>query len=469
MKVKTRFAPSPTGHLHLGGARTALYSWLYAKNLGGTFVLRIEDTDQERSTQEATNAIINAMKWLNINWDEGPYFQTKRIDLYQNIIDDMLKKGTAYLCYCSKERLDMLRTNQISKGQKYRYDGFCRNKNKRYMINKPSVVRFRNPKNGSVLFNDLIRGPIKFRNEELDDLIIRRTDGSPTYNFCVVIDDLEMEISHVIRGEDHINNTPRQINILNSLDAPIPEYAHVSMILGSDGKKLSKRHGAVSVMQYREEGFLPEAVLNYLVRMGWSDGNQEIFSVDEMKEKFQLNAINKSPSIFNAKKLLWLNHYYINNLPEKYVATHMLWHFKKYNINIDVGPKPENLVKLVGKRCKTLKEILKTYYYFYQDFSEIDKDTIQNHLNPVDAKPLEIVRKKLALLSIWTIKEIEQAVIVTVKKLGISIKNINMPLRIAITGRTGSPSLYETIYYIGQSRTLFRIDMALIIINKKIK
>ncbi|KJG88385.1 glutamyl-tRNA ligase, partial [Yersinia pestis subsp. microtus bv. Ulegeica] len=309
MKIKTRFAPSPTGYLHVGGARTALYSWLFSRHLGGEFVLRIEDTDLGRSTQEAIDAIMDGMNWLNLDWDEGPYFQTKRFDRYNAVIDQMLDAGTAYRCYCSKERLEALREAQMANGEKPRYDGHCRDSQCTHGADEPSVVRFRNPQEGSVIFDDKIRGPIEFSNQELDDLIIRRTDGSPTYNFCVVIDDWDMEITHVIRGEDHINNTPRQINILKALGAPVPEYAHVSMILGDDGKKLSKRHGAVGVMQYRDDGYLPEALLNYLVRLGWSHGDQEIFSIEEMTQLFTLDAVSKSASAFNTEKLQWLNHH----------------------------------------------------------------------------------------------------------------------------------------------------------------
>ena len=300
MKIKTRFAPSPTGYLHVGGARTALYSWLFARNHGGEFVLRIEDTDLERSTPEAIEAIMDGMNWLSLEWDEGPYYQTKRFDRYNAVIDQMLEEGTAYKCYCSKERLEALREEQMAKGEKPRYDGRCRHSHEHHADDEPCVVRFANPQEGSVVFDDQIRGPIEFSNQELDDLIIRRTDGSPTYNFCVVVDDWDMEITHVIRGEDHINNTPRQINILKALKAPVPVYAHVSMINGDDGKKLSKRHGAVSVMQYRDDGYLPEALLNYLVRLGWSHGDQEIFTREEMIKYFTLNAVCKSASAFNS-------------------------------------------------------------------------------------------------------------------------------------------------------------------------
>ncbi len=370
MKIKTRFAPSPTGYLHVGGARTALYSWLFARNHGGEFVLRIEDTDLERSTPEAIEAIMDGMNWLSLEWDEGPYYQTKRFDRYNAVIDQMLEEGTAYKCYCSKERLEALREEQMAKGEKPRYDGRCRHSHEHHADDEPCVVRFANPQEGSVVFDDQIRGPIEFSNQELDDLIIRRTDGSPTYNFCVVVDDWDMEITHVIRGEDHINNTPRQINILKALKAPVPVYAHVSMINGDDGKKLSKRHGAVSVMQYRDDGYLPEALLNYLVRLGWSHGDQEIFTREEMIKYFTLNAVSKSASAFNTDKLLWLNHHYINALPPEYVATHLQWHIEQENIDTRNGPQLADLVKLLGERCKTLKEMAQSCRYFYEDFAE---------------------------------------------------------------------------------------------------
>ena len=380
MKIKTRFAPSPTGYLHVGGARTALYSWLFARNHGGEFVLRIEDTDLERSTPEAIEAIMDGMNWLSLEWDEGPYYQTKRFDRYNAVIDQMLEEGTAYKCYCSKERLEALREEQMAKGEKPRYDGRCRHSHEHHADDEPCVVRFANPQEGSVVFDDQIRGPIEFSNQELDDLIIRRTDGSPTYNFCVVVDDWDMEITHVIRGEDHINNTPRQINILKALKAPVPVYAHVSMINGDDGKKLSKRHGAVSVMQYRDDGYLPEALLNYLVRLGWSHGDQEIFTREEMIKYFTLNAVSKSASAFNTDKLLWLNHHYINALPPEYVATHLQWHIEQENIDTRNGPQLADLVKLLGERCKTLKEMAQSCRYFYEDFAEFDADAAKKHL-----------------------------------------------------------------------------------------
>ncbi|WP_336819298.1 glutamate--tRNA ligase [Cedecea sp. MMO-103] len=467
MKIKTRFAPSPTGYLHVGGARTALYSWLFARHNKGEFVLRIEDTDLERSTPEAIEAIMDGMNWLSLQWDEGPYYQTKRFDRYNQAIDEMLTAGTAYKCYCSKERLEALREEQMANNEKPRYDGRCRHSHEHHADDEPCVVRFANPQEGSVIFDDQIRGPIEFSNQELDDLIIRRTDGSPTYNFCVVVDDWDMEITHVIRGEDHINNTPRQINILKALNAPVPLYAHVSMINGDDGKKLSKRHGAVSVMQYRDDGYLPEALLNYLVRLGWSHGDQEIFSREEMIEMFSLNAVSKSASAFNTEKLQWLNHHYINTLEPEYVATHLQWHIEQENIDTRNGPQLSELVKLLGERCKTLKEMAQTCRYFYEDFSEFDADAAKKHLRPVARQPLEVVRDKLAALSDWTAENVHHAIQATADELEVGMGKVGMPLRVAVTGAGQSPGLDVTVHAIGKQRSVARINKALDFISER--
>ncbi|CUX97128.1 glutamate--tRNA ligase [Candidatus Hoaglandella endobia] len=469
MKIKTRFAPSPTGYLHVGSVRTALYSWLFTRNQGGNFILRIDDTDLKRSTQPAIKAIIDSMNWLNLDWDEGPYFQTKRLNRYNEVIDDMLANGTAYKCYCSQSRLQTLRETQIIAYKKPRYDGYCRENRKLYGDDEPYVVRFCNPQSGEVIFNDLIRGPVKFSNQELDDLIIRRTDGSPTYNFCVVVDDYDMDITHIIRGEDHINNTPRQINIFKALGAPVPVYAHVSMILGDDSKKLSKRHGSVGVMQYRDNGILPEALLNYLVRLGWSYGNQEIFSLDEMKHLFKIEAVSKSASIFNMAKLLWLNQYYINHMPTAYIATHLAYHLEQQGINTCNGPELTVLVKLFSKRCKTLKEMATKCRYFYQDFSEFDNDSAKNYFNSFAADPLKIVSTKLAGLDAWTPVLVRSAIEQTAEQLALSIEKVGMPLRVAVTGTCQSPALDVTIHAIGQKRCLERIKRALIFIANHAK
>ncbi|MBZ6397324.1 MULTISPECIES: glutamate--tRNA ligase [Pantoea] len=467
MKIKTRFAPSPTGYLHVGGARTALYSWLFARHNQGEFVLRIEDTDLERSTPEAIEAIMDGMNWLSLDWNEGPYYQTKRFDRYNAVIDKMLAAGTAYKCYCSKERLEALREQQMADGEKPRYDGRCRDSHDHHAADEPCVVRFRNPQDGSVIFDDQIRGPIEFSNQELDDLIIRRTDGSPTYNFCVVVDDWDMGITHVIRGEDHINNTPRQINILKAIGAQVPVYAHVSMILGDDGKKLSKRHGAVGVMQYRDDGYLPEALLNYLVRLGWSHGDQEIFSVAEMTELFTLDAVSKSASAFNTEKLQWLNHHYINALPPEYVATHLQWHIEEQKIDTRTGPELAKLVGLLGERCKTLKEMAASCRYFYEDFNEFDADAAKKHLRPVARQPLEVVRDKLAAISDWTAENVHQAIQSTADELEVGMGKVGMPLRVAVTGAGQSPGLDVTVEAIGRSRSVARIDQALAFISER--
>lgn len=467
MKIKTRFAPSPTGYLHVGGARTALYSWLYARHNQGDFVLRIEDTDLERSTPEAIEAIMDGMNWLSLNWDEGPYYQTKRFDRYNQVIDQMLEADTAYRCYCSRERLEALREQQMEAGEKPRYDGCCRDTEHGHTPDEPHVVRFRNPQEGSVIFDDQIRGPIEFSNQELDDLIIRRTDGSPTYNFCVVVDDWDMGITHVIRGEDHINNTPRQINILKAIGAEVPIYAHVSMILGDDGKKLSKRHGAVGVMQYRDDGFLPEALLNYLVRMGWAHGDQEIFSVDEMVQLFQLDAVSKSASAFNTEKLLWLNHHYITTLAPEYVATQLQWHIDQQQIDTRTGPELAKLVTLLGDRCKTLKEMAETCRYFYEDFNEFDADAAKKHLRPVARQPLELISAKLAALTEWTTEAIHNAIEQTAAELQVGMGKVGMPLRVAVTGAGQSPALDVTVEAIGQQRSVNRIAQALAFISER--
>jgi len=467
MKIKTRFAPSPTGYLHVGGARTALYSWLYARHNQGDFVLRIEDTDLERSTPEAIEAIMDGMNWLSLNWDEGPYYQTKRFDRYNQVIDQMLEADTAYRCYCSRERLEALREQQMEAGEKPRYDGCCRDTEHGHTADEPHVVRFRNPQEGSVIFDDQIRGPIEFSNQELDDLIIRRTDGSPTYNFCVVVDDWDMGITHVIRGEDHINNTPRQINILKAIGAEVPIYAHVSMILGDDGKKLSKRHGAVGVMQYRDDGFLPEALLNYLVRMGWAHGDQEIFSVDEMVQLFQLDAVSKSASAFNTEKLLWLNHHYITTLAPEYVATQLQWHIEQQQIDTRTGPELAKLVTLLGDRCKTLKEMAETCRYFYEDFNEFDADAAKKHLRPVARQPLELISDKLAALTEWTTEAIHNAIEQTATELEVGMGKVGMPLRVAVTGAGQSPALDVTVEAIGQQRSIGRIAQALAFISER--
>lgn len=459
MTTKTRFAPSPTGFLHVGGARTALYSWLHAHANNGEFVLRIEDTDIERSTQEACDAILEGMEWLGLNWDEGPYYQTKRFDRYNEIIAQMLEKGTAYKCYCSRERVEALREEQAAKGLRQGYDGCCRDLPARD-TDEPFVVRFKNPLEGSVVFDDHVRGRIEISNEELDDLIISRTDGVPTYNFCVVVDDWDMGITCVVRGEDHINNTPKQINILKALGAPIPEYAHVAMILGDDGAKLSKRHGAVSVMQYRDDGYLPEALLNYLVRLGWSHGDQEVFSIDEMKQFFKLDDINKAASAFNTDKLVWLNQHYIKSLDPEYVAKHLEWHMQDQKIDTSHGPSLPSVVSALAERAKTLKELAESSRYFFEDFAEFDEAQAKKHLRGVALEPLKLVQQKLAALTEWSVEAIHQAIEDTAAELDVGMGKVGMPLRVAVTGAGQSPALDLTLFLIGKERSEQRISKA---------
>ena len=458
MKVKTRFAPSPTGFLHVGGARTALYSWLFARHHQGEFVLRIEDTDLERSTQEAIDAIIEGMNWLGLSWDEGPYYQTKRFDRYNAVIDEMLADGRAYKCYCSRERLDALREEQMAKGEKPRYDGRCRDSHEHHAADEPCVIRFRNPQEGVVSFDDHVRGHIEFANNELDDLIIRRTDGAPTYNFCVVIDDWDMEITHVVRGEDHVNNTPRQINIYKALGAPVPEFAHVSMILGDDGTKLSKRHGAVGVMQYRDDGYLPEALLNYLVRLGWSHGDQEVFSMAEMISLFSLNAIGKSASAFNTDKLKWLNNHYIRTLEPSYVAKHLEWHMAEQKIDYAAGPALTEVVTLLAERCQTLVELAAQSRYFYEEYEAIDEAAAKKHLKAAAREPLALIRDKLAALGEWEVEPLHHVIQATADELGLGMGKVGMPLRVAVTGLGQSPSIDAVMKLVGRERVLARLD-----------
>ncbi|RUO33055.1 glutamate--tRNA ligase [Aliidiomarina soli] len=459
MSIVSRFAPSPTGYLHVGGARTALYSWLVAKAAGGKFILRIEDTDRERSTQPAIDAILEGMQWLGLDYDEGPYYQTQRFERYQQLIDRLLDEGKAYKCYCSIERLEKMREEQMAAGEKPRYDGACRDQEEQ--PGKPYVIRFRNPQEGSVIFDDHVRGRIEFSNQELDDLIIARTDGTPTYNFCVVVDDWDMGITHVVRGEDHINNTPRQINILKALGAPVPEYAHVSMILGDDGKKLSKRHGAVSVMEYRDNGYLPQALLNYLVRLGWSHGDQEVFSVDEMIKLFKLSDINKAASAFNTEKLNWLNQHYMKSLPADEVATELAWHFNKLGVDTSDGPALTDIVSLQAERVKTLKEMAEISRYFFEQVTEFEAGAAKKHLRPVAGAALALVRDKLADLTSWNQDGIQQAIQATCSELDIGMGKVGMPLRVAATGGGNSPSLDATLAALPQATVVARINLAL--------
>ncbi len=466
MSIKTRFAPSPTGYLHVGGARTALFSWLYARKHGGKFVLRIEDTDLERSTRESVNAILEGMSWLGLEYDEGPFYQTERFDRYKEVIRQLLDQGDAYYCFCTKEQLEQLRAEQMEKKLKPRYDGRCRDGAEVEDGVEP-VIRFKNPKQGSVVIDDLVKGKITINNEELDDLIIARSDGTPTYNLTVLVDDMDMGINYVIRGDDHINNTPRQINILKALGVEPPKYAHVPMILGDDGARLSKRHGAVSVMQYRDDGFLPEALLNYLVRLSWSHGDQEIFSIDEMINLFEIEDVNVSASSFNTEKLLWLNHHYIMNNDPARVAHYLSWHMGQLGIDPSQGPELVEIVKIQRERCKTLKEMAQASIYFYQDFDEYDAKAVKKNFKADTEVVLQNLLDNFSVQSEWNGEQLHQIVLDTAESMQLKLGKVAQPLRVAVTGGSVSPSIDVTLSLIGREKTLSRLQRAIDFIKNR--
>ncbi len=461
MTVRTRFAPSPTGYLHVGGARTALFSYLFARKHGGQFILRIEDTDLERSTPESVNAILEGMTWLGLEYDEGPFYQTQHFERYQAVIDELLDKGLAYRCTCSKERIDKLRERQMAAKVKPRYDGHCRGH--KIDPEEPHVVRFANPVDGLVVVDDRIRGRVAFNNGELDDLIIRRSDGSPTYNLTVVVDDADMGITDVIRGDDHLGNTPRQINILNAWGKKPPRYAHVPMILGDDGSRLSKRHGAVSVIAYRDQGYLPEALLNYLVRLGWSHGDQEIFSLDEMIAFFDIESVNKAASAFNRDKLDWLNQHYMQHSDPLRIAHLLSPHLGALDIDPAHGPELTAVVTAQAARAKTLRELADISTFIYRDFDDYDESSAKKHLRPVAREPLARLRTALEMLALddWKPDTLHHVVDRVAAELEVNMGKVAQPLRVAIVGRAASPGIDVTLQLVGKEATLRRIDRAL--------
>ena len=458
--VRTRFAPSPTGFLHVGGARTALFSWLYARRHHGQFILRIENTDQERSTSESVQAILDGMRWLGLDHDEGPFYQTDNYPRYEAMAQKLLDEGHAYRCTCSKERLEALRDSQLAAKEKPRYDGHCRDK-ALSADERPYVVRFKNPKEGMVSFTDQVYGDIHVSNQELDDFILIRSDGHPTYNFAVVIDDWDMQITHVIRGDDHINNTPRQINVFNALNAPVPVFAHLPMILGDDGKRLSKRHGAVSVMQFRDDGFLPHALLNYLVRLGWSNGDQEIFSLDEMIASFDLEHVSRGVSSFNYDKLYWINQHYQKSDSPASVADALAWHFDQQGIDVTQGPSLIDLVTVQAERCKTLAEMCSISYYFYTDNIAYDDAAVKKHLRPVTLEPLTALSARFENLNNWDSNSLQTCINDVSAAFDINMSKIAQPLRVAVTGGSTSPSIDITLALLGKKRVLNRLQRAL--------
>ena len=452
--IRTRFAPSPTGYLHIGGARTALFSWAYARKHGGQFILRIEDTDLERSTDESVQAIFDGMAWLGLDYDEGPFFQMQRMPRYKQVIRQLLDAGHAYHCYCSKEELEAMREAQRAKGEKPRYDGRCRQRTTAVPGVNP-VVRFKNPLDGDVIIDDLVKGRVVVGNKELDDLIIARGDGTPTYNFCVVVDDWDMEITHVIRGDDHLNNTPRQINILQALGAPLPQYAHVPMILGHDGERLSKRHGAVSVMQYFEEGYLPEALLNYLARLGWAHGDEEIFSLDQFVQWFELEAISKSAAKFDPEKLSWVNQQYLKAADNARLVELARPFMAQDCCDPAHGPDTAHVFGLLKERVSTLKELADAAVYFYRPI-EAHADLRQQHLTAAVKPALEALTARLESVE-WQRAALSALIKEICAAHGLKMPHVAMPLRIMITGEAQTPSIDAVMALIGREEVLRRL------------
>ncbi|NND82339.1 MAG: glutamate--tRNA ligase [Gammaproteobacteria bacterium] len=455
----TRFPPSPTGYLHIGGARTALYSWLHARQHDGSFVLRIEDTDLARSTQESVQAILDGMQWLELDYDQGPFFQTQRFDRYAEVIQALLASGHAYHCQCSKQRLDEMREQQKAQGDKPKYDGQCRNLG--LAGDDHTVVRFKNPVDGDVIIEDLVKGNIVISNTELDDLVIARPDGVPTYNLTVVVDDMDMQITHVIRGDDHINNTPRQINILRALDAPLPFYAHVPMILGEDGARMSKRHGAVSVMQYRDDGYLPEALLSYLARLGWSHGDQELFSRAELLRLFKVENVSRSASTFNPDKLLWVNQEFIKQLSALELLQRSVWYFERAGIVVPTDQRSQDIVGLVRERCKTLLDVVEQSRFFFEEPAGYAEAAMKKHLRPVAIEPLKALTAALTALPQWDAAQIQNVVQSVVDEYQIGFGKLAQPVRIAVTGSAMSPSIDQTLQMLGQQITVQRLQAAI--------
>ncbi len=459
MTVVTRFAPSPTGLLHVGGVRTALFSWLQARRHGGKFILRVEDTDRERSTDEAVRVILEGMQWLGLDSDEGPYYQTQRFDRYREVIARLLASGNAYHCYCTKQELDEMRAQQTARKEKPRYSGLCRNRTEPRPGVEP-VVRFKNPLDGAVVVEDLVHGPVTFQNSELDDLIIARSDGTPTYNFCVVVDDRDMGITLVIRGDDHLNNTPRQMNMLQALGATPPLYAHVPMILGPDGAKLSKRHGAVSVLQYQEDGFLPVALLNYLVRLGWSHGDQEVFTLEEMVAAFDIHDVNKAASAFNPEKLLWLNQQHMVRTPPVELVPYFRDQLKRIGLDSEDTALMEGVIVAQRERAKTLKEMAQTSRFFFMENVELDAKAAAKHLTTEQVPLLEELRARLGKLPDWTAAAIHDVLTAFTTEKSLSLGKVAQPLRVAMSGGTVSPPIDATVALIGRERAMRRLGLA---------
>jgi glutamyl-tRNA synthetase len=458
--LRTRFAPSPTGYLHIGGARTALFCWAYAKKHGGTFILRVEDTDRERSTEESVQAILESMAWLGLDYD-GPYYQMQRLERYRQVAQDLIASGHAYYDYASKEELDTLREQQRARGDKPRYDGRWRPDNARRLgLTPPAgvgpVIRFLNPDDGEVTFNDLVKGPITVANAELDDLVLMRSDGIPTYNFGVVVDDIDMKITHVIRGDDHVNNTPRQINVYRALGVELPQFAHVPMILGHDGERLSKRHGAVSVMQYQEEGYLPEALVNYLARLGWSHGNEEKFSREQLVEWFDLEHISKSPARFDPEKLTWLNAQYLKECDDARLAKLVAPFLAQDGCDVASGPPLPRVVALLKERASTLVELADAAVYFYRPVDPTE-ELLSKHLDAEVVPVMAELRQRFAAID-WERSKINDTIKGLVAEHKLKLPKIAMPLRVMVAGTAQTPSIDATLELIGKAEVVARLD-----------
>lgn len=461
MTVRTRFAPSPTGYLHIGGARTALYCWLEARHRGGEFVLRIEDTDRERSTQAAIDAILEAMDWLGLGYDEGPIYQTARVARYQEVAEQLIASGKAYYAYETKEELDAMREAAMAKQEKPRYNGAARELNLPYKDDPNRVIRFKNPLEGTVLFDDLIKGNIEIANSELDDMVIFRPDGYPTYNFAVVVDDWDMNINEVIRGDDHINNTPRQINLYEAIGAPVPKFGHMPMILDEQGAKLSKRTGAADVMQYKDAGYLPEALLSYLARLGWSHGDQEIFTRQELIDLFDVTNCNSKAARLDMAKLGWVNQHFLKTETPESIVPHLVYQLEKLGLDISKGPAPVDVVIALRERVQTLKEMAEKAVVWYTPLSEYDDAAVTKHFKAGAEVPLAKARELLAAAE-WTAEGVSVALHEVAAQLEIGMGKVAQPLRVAITGTQVSPDISHTVYLAGRDEALKRIDAALI-------
>ncbi len=464
-QVRTRFAPSPSGYLHIGGARTALFNFLFARHHGGKFILRIEDTDRERSTPEAINAILDAMNWLGLDWDEGPFYQTKRYPLYKEKVQKLLSEGKAYPCVCTPEKLEAKRQLAQKEKRKSMYDGTCRPPEgviPPLPQDKPYTIRFRSPRDGSTIVNDAVKGDVVFDNRELDDLIIARSDGTPTYNFCVVVDDIDMGITHIIRGDDHLANTPRQILLYQALGDTPPQFAHVPLILGLDKARLSKRHGATSVTAYRDMGYLPEAILNYLVRLGWSHGDQELFSREELIEKFSLESVGKSAGVFNPEKFLWVNFHYLKTRPLSQLAEEIVPYIvaKGYRAPQDKSWL-ERMIKTLQERSRTLVELVDSAHFYLTDDIAIDEKAAKKFLTPEVSQPLSKLIERLSALDEFSEANIESAFSGVLEEFGLSMGKLAQPVRVALTGSTVSPGIHEVIAVLGKERTIRRLQSAL--------